>query len=287
MKLKVFYLLLMASLQVYAQSDFIREDKLWSQVTSPSNPQYPSTSTFIRMAGDTMINQIEYIKVFESEEAEMDHWNMIGYIREMDSGEVLYWDKRFESESLLYNFALQEGDSIQYLEDIYFFLDSIRTLPFGIYNEPQKHYFFSLGGHHLEETWIEGIGSLRGILCDLPSTQLVGEYTELLCFTEHDSMKYINERFNTCYFDNTGLERNLNKDISVYSHGHTIFINLMENQVEEYQIRILDPAGRIMLSSSFTGPGSQSYDVSELSKGVYIYHITFREGHKSGLLQVE
>ena len=281
--------LLLTSLVANSQSWFISDSKVWSQVRYGSTPGFPYTSTYIKMNGDTTLNQTDYTKVYKSASEGMQSWSLEGYIRETDTGTVYYQDKLQESESLLYDFGWQIGERIpsELYEDTYFYLDSIEVLPFGIFQDSLKHYYISTGGKYLEEVWIEGIGSLHGVLSNLDFVLWVGEYRELLCFTENDSLKYMNEAFNTCYFDNTGEEDHPIQEVNIEYNENSIRVHLPSKNQGAFECRLFDLNGREMLGTIITKSMEFNIDISSLSCGVYIIQIKGIDFHASKKILIQ
>ncbi len=123
----------------------------------------PIESYYIRIADDTLISEQLYKKVYRSNDSLHVHWFLEGFIRETDTGTVYYLKDEDGIESLLYDFGIDEHDSIQLPDgvDWYLYVDSVRIKPFGIYDEMRKHIFLSDYHSHNCQTWIAGVGSLR------------------------------------------------------------------------------------------------------------------------------
>lgn len=276
-------------IQSIAQPSFIREDKLWSQVRYSSTEGYPYTTKYTKFEGDTLINGYTYSKVFESWDEDMMNWEMVGFIRETDTFSVFYCDKYDQTERLLYDFGMQIGEGIPmpWSETEQFLLDSIRTQPFGIYQEPRKHFYFSYNGGSLVDVWIEGIGSLKGVLTGLEFYGFVGEYRELLCFSENDSLKYIFEKYNTCYFNNTRVEERLTEKIYIVYNNQSLIIDYVRLRLDRHQFSLFDITGRKVLYWELPLQDQVILEVPDLSKGIYVYYLGSNQSSFSGKILVQ
>jgi hypothetical protein len=105
------------------------------------------------------------------------------------------------SEELLYDFSINEGDSIydEYRND-YYYVDSIVPTLFGeetlnVYHITSKYLNFNF-------RWIEKLGSDFGVLKPYGAF-LVGAYFDLLCLNNGTELFYQNPNFGVCHRDNT------------------------------------------------------------------------------------
>jgi len=166
-------------------------------------PQVYYTETF-KLSGDTLIEDEMYMKLFMSEEEDPFTWNYIGALRE-DQQKVWYFPENSYSESLLYDFNLQQGDTVNFLYEP-MVVDSVVYKP--INGTDRKHIFFSYYGiSEFTEFWIEGIGSNRGVVYG-GTALFVGGWYYILCKSENNELVYMNPDYQTCYMISTGIEEN-------------------------------------------------------------------------------
>jgi len=112
-----------------------------------------------------------------------DGWNIVGYISEDGENEQCYFMNLNSDEGLIYDFSAEIGDTLQLWNSyqgnipIEAVIQEKDTVLIG--NSYRKRLITeSIVG--FGESWIEGIGSLRGLL--FPNWAMVGFYYSLLCF---------------------------------------------------------------------------------------------------------
>ncbi|MCF8346419.1 MAG: T9SS type A sorting domain-containing protein [Bacteroidales bacterium] len=269
---------------VYSQS-FISETKLWSNVVHGTEYGSPYVSFYIKMTIDSVISGNSYGKVYRSNDSLQLNWFIEGLIRETDTGTVYYRDVEDDTETLLYDFGVIELDSIQAIEgeDYFFYVDSIRIKPFGIYNELRKHIYLSADHIDNTETWIEGVGSLIGVLSDLSFHLTVGEARGLLCFTENDSLKY--NPSNSCFISGIFLyseQIDNNRLIEVKNNAGELIIKSNGAQCVRICIKIFDLKGRQFFAREVSNRETLNLSTLGLPNGLYIYQIQGGGSFKTG-----
>jgi hypothetical protein len=177
--------------------ELVLEEKIWSNTSIPSMPgEY--RSYWIKFEGDTIINDLNYKKVLRANDPLHSEWNVKGFIREDVANQKVYLYNNYSQEDmLLYDFSLEQGDSIlTYAGDRYAKVDTVLYEPFGNSTDTLKQIcFFS----SCSWKWIEGIGSLSGILEGLNAFYLVGGTLKLVCYYENNNLIYHNPDFETCF----------------------------------------------------------------------------------------
>lgn len=157
---------------------------------------YYSENEIFSINSDTLIETKKYNKLLLNGE-------FIGGIREDSFGIVYFYPKEYNenycidpnisAEYVLYNFTLNVEDTISNNEfcwnKIYEY-DSVF-----INNDYRKSVTIHNYGQR-EDTWIEGIGSIKGLL--YPIISEFEENYELLCYAYKDEVIYSNPRFNGC-----------------------------------------------------------------------------------------
>ena len=171
----IIMLLVMTALGLKAQdyNPLVEEEKRWNVVFSlegPSpTPQHHTTNAY-KVEGDTVVEETAYNMLFTTQSENYTNWELCGLLRETIEGQVYYrkyrWNQTFESETLLYDFSVQPGDSICYGSSTCLLL--LRKNDTILDDETvRKRYDFQYkeGGYLTDvyETWIEGIGSELGL----------------------------------------------------------------------------------------------------------------------------
>ena len=160
-------------------------------------------TTTTKFEGDTVVNGKSYLKVFESQDSLQTNWVQVGLIREDTNTHQVYFTDNYINEGLLYDFDLEIGDTV-YVENFYnsesvsLIVNNIDSII--INGNSRKKYFLYSEEYHRTEIWIEGIGSLRGILYSgkFPPP---GGGVELLCSHQDGSLIYINPNFAACFYN--------------------------------------------------------------------------------------
>jgi len=149
-----------------------------------------------------------YREVYEIEDSTQTNWSQVGLIREDTVNKRVYYSDGYSTEGLLYDFSISTGDTVV-VENAY--RDFISTLvcetidTVFISGEPKKRFSFYAvyqSRDFVVETWIEGIGSLYGVLnSGLGGSGFCGGTNELLCCKKNNTIIYFNTTYNSCYIE--------------------------------------------------------------------------------------
>ena len=133
------------------------------------------------------------------------------------------------------------------------------------------------------DTWIEGTGSLFGVLLS-GMCLLVGDSPQLLCFSENDTLKYFNPGFSTCYVVTGTDEKGALPDaVSVFpnpAEDH-LSVSVKEQSMLPLKITFTDPAGRRILECSLTMETTPINLTGLAAPPVLFYTISGRNGNVS------
>ncbi|MBU1369466.1 MAG: T9SS type A sorting domain-containing protein, partial [Bacteroidetes bacterium] len=126
---------------------------------------------------------------------------------------------------------------------------------------------------YYNETWIEGIGSNKGI-CWSGSIFVVGGWFRLLCMHENETLIYSNPNYESCYLI-TDINEIENPIMEVFPNPATTqtWLQLPENTaLSQIQIELYSPAGKLLHK---TKPSSNFHkiDVAHLPKGLYLVRL--------------
>ena len=247
----------------------------------------PIISAHYVLKGDTVIDKDTYLKVYRTVDQYSTN-SLHGFIRE-DSTHKVYFRNTNNGEGLLYDFNLAIGDTI----DIY--IQGHKTdfkayaKEFGVFTDMfQSRRTIVLQGVEIwteSETWIEGIGSIHGLLesC-IYLTPIVGSMTELLCFHENDSLKYLNPGFSGCSWPQyLGIEEDERKDGKIVIYPNPVtkesVIQFENNSGEEIFIQIYNVSGEIVNSFTINGNILPVLN-SDFTPGIYFYNANFLNSNK-------
>jgi len=91
--------------------NFVSENKKFYVLISSINPNVPLETFIYKFSGDTLINDIDYLKVFKTSDSLEIAWTSYGFIRETEDKEVFFRNLE-DSEGLLYDFDAEINDTI-------------------------------------------------------------------------------------------------------------------------------------------------------------------------------
>ena len=278
----------MATLCLRAQEydPLVGEGKQWNEVLTyvPWPPIHRETHAY-KMDGDTLFEGTAYKKLFTTQDEQYNNWEFCGLIRDTYEGQVFYRkyrrDRSFETETMLYDFSMQPGDSICYDESNCLLLlrKSDTILDNG---SIRKRYDFQYkeNGYLWEkyETWIEGIGSELGLLRP-GSLYLVGGTHDLLCYYEDEDLVWQNPRFNSCYINTDGVEENEAESwVTVYPNPATTWVAVdytLPAGATKAQMRIVNALGMTVATYDLQGKETQKVlDLRDMASGVYTYTVS-------------
>lgn len=278
-------LLVMTALGLKAQDyiPLVAEGKQWNVLyTYAPWPPINRVTNAYKVEGDTVVGGTTYRKLLTTRSEQYDNWSLWGLLRETEERQVFCrkyrWDHTFASETLLYNFLMQPGDSICYGSSTCLLL--LRKSDTILDDETvRKRYDFQYkeGGYLTDvyETWIEGIGSELGLLHS-GSMFLVGGSYDLLCYYENEDLIWQHPDFNSCYIGTDGVEENKAEAwISIHPNPTTGMIVVSGKNLN--QAEVLNLLGQRMATAQGKGETLQ-IDIANLPTDVYFVNITDEEG---------
>ncbi len=189
---------------VHQYEPIVADGKQWnvlfSYPWSPPEPQHMYTDIY-KIEGDSLVDGVSYKVMYTTRNEDLTGWSVCGVIRETEDRQVLYRRDGSSYDEILYDFSMEVGDTIimngsGFYPDWMFVVETNEIL---INGEPRKQIVleYPWGDH---EVWIEGIGSLYGII-DSGSLFLMGGSTNLLCYYEDGDLIWQNTTpgYDECY----------------------------------------------------------------------------------------
>ena len=182
-------------------------------------------TSVMKFGGDTIIGLHQYKKIIIDKDSSWFGIYFFEAAREDTISKQIFFHTG-NAEYLVYDFSLQQGDTFVtnisgcYIQMV---VDSVSTLTL-INGEVRKIMYLN------QDQWIEGIGSLVGIYYAGIINCINDVYTQLICFTENDTLKYMNNFYQSCYYNTTSLGEVENENIFIakpnpFSDYTTITIN--------------------------------------------------------------
>nr|NQU91223.1 T9SS type A sorting domain-containing protein [Bacteroidota bacterium] len=262
----------------------INSDNTWSIVAN-STAGGGDISSFYLKIDDTIVekNRRLYHKVFLTYDTLgiEDYWNHVGYMSEdTETGECYFMNLNLQ-EGMIYNFSACVGDTLQIwnsyqgnLPGEAIILDKDSVLIGDTYRVRLSVMNILRG---LEEYWIEGIGSIEGLL--FSNYWLIGIDYALLCFFENGELVYHNDEYSTCYYGlPTGIgDLSSSGDLIVYpnpvKNHHQVFIRIPDNEnIGINKLSIYSLSGSCIGSWQFYG-NQYTLILSTLQSGYYIVEL--------------
>ena len=245
--------------------------------------------------GDTIINSTLYTKIYKMYDSTILHPNSTYFaaIRENGNRQIYCLLPGF-SESILYDFNLNTGDTIFYniggglynnevdfWDENHYKIVSEKDSMLLLNNQYRKRW--SLEGNLGYQTWIEGIGSINwyGLFNPLITAMVLnGDGYQFACFKENDIVLYLNNMFcDQCFCQlYTGLEeQNIKNEESITlfpnpsSDKVTIRINETCNSI--YKLDIFDLAGKKQIGKTISFNIEIEIEIEDLKDGIYLIKI--------------
>lgn len=274
------------SLAAFSQQYYplIEEGRSWNVLTVVPNwgPPFDSTCYTVNylISGDSILNNTEYKKTYYSSEEIPTNWSLIGFIREDSVKRVWYRRIVDTNEVLIYDFSLLAGDSLKLGFDttMYYKVDSITTEI--VADSIRKKYWISQDDLYWKETWIEGIGSNRGILGSAMASA-VGGWAWFLCMSDDGVLTYMNPDFDSCYI-NTGLKEMHKPDFRIYPNPFTdrITIDFFDNNIDNINIvvSVYNSTGQKIINMLALEIKQLTIDLCNMPGG--IYYLTIQDDNK-------
>lgn len=204
-----------------------------------------------------------------------------GAMREdIQTGKIWYRYPYSTSEGLVYDFALQPGDTARLVNQLFGIdtLGLVITARDSVYMNNQWRAKLTLTNFELslQEWWIEGIGSSWGLLNSGNSFYAAAcGGQELLCFWEDGVQVFQNQAFPTCDFTPTGQpgpDDALSINIFPNPASQTITI---ENSPPDALLSLYSLDG-VAVSRSAGGGTIRQMNVSHLPSGLYTLTLSTR-----------
>jgi hypothetical protein len=160
-----------------------------------------SGTSSIKFGDTTIINGKTYLKVYESPDSLQLNWEQIGYIYEDTALKTVYFRNFWEEDGLLYDFSLDVGETV-YIDNYYIGFNNVMLTCCDIDSVFLNGSFKKRYWLNSFDVWIEGIGSIYGLLCSgVNASGMSGGFSQLLCSSTNDTVIYMDSTFNTCYID--------------------------------------------------------------------------------------
>lgn len=284
MKKLVYILLFLLTVPLLEAQEIVDNQKQWSILTGHCLPDYTTyTTTFFKFDEDTIIEGKLYQKVFISEDEYQEEWYFYGsFIRE--ENKKVYLREYYGEEGLIYDFNLHLGDMVEVnnpraISEVSLVLTEIDSVETS--DGYRERWKLTNVEFMISEYWIEGIGSMNGVLNS--STEvfggLCGTYI-LLCEEESGSTIYLNPEYEFCYY----LLLDDAAETEVQEHSFDIIyrptnqvVELVFYERENRNVHLTDINGR-KISRVQSAENNVRLSLMGSSKGLYIISVVQSDG---------
>ena len=289
MKNKLFTKLVLISLFLATTNSFAQQIvKQWNigvytEEMSDIHPDNFWKTNIYRTSGDTIINNVEYQKLYKSSDSLFSDSTYYTGVR-FDSNKI--YQISYNQEKLLFDFNLEVGDTIfdfyYYYENILMVVaDSVSSINLG--GENLKQIFvtyyckFNLNLSY-NDVWVENIGSMSNGLLNNGCYCLTGctDAHHLLCYKENDLLLYKNSHYNTCYKNTLPLEVEETKvdKYLIYPNPTSGILNLRGFSQNATTIKIHNTIGQQVYNKEVKPSTNKlQIDLNHLPKGLYFIDI--------------
>ena len=244
------------------------------------------STQYVYFDEDSIVAGSSYKKVFSCNDRLRENIMYEGLIREQNK-KTYFVPANSETEYLLYDFSLEEGISFEYRdfraqESATFYVNSVDFIE--INGSTKKRIQISYGDL-IVDTWIEGIGSLNGILYPCYRLFMSGGVRELLCYYQNDEFVYENSTYTGCYYDKPEevIPFMQQPDIGVSVYPNPVYTDdlLTISSPDEIilSVKLIDIlADEVIYSNDNVNTNTYFIDVSVLQNGFYVFAVWLKNG---------
>jgi hypothetical protein len=265
----LFLIILSASSQTLVDTN-----KIWNVYSSLNFGALTTTS--YKFDGEITIDDITYKVLWQTSDPTRADWNEYSYLRQ-DEKKVYQRMSFQEQEYLLYDFDLDEGETFQGQTmyntcTVNLTVESIDSVSL---ENGEKRKRITFEGYPEQYVWIEGIGSLNGLL-EPAHDQCVADLSfGLLCFTEDGSLKYNHPNLESCYVNTVDIddpENALSFKATPNPFHKNVTVSFNYTNPNSYEIRITDSRGLEVLNSQSIS-GKATINTMKLESGLYFIQL--------------
>jgi hypothetical protein len=249
----------------------VAETSLWSVYHYYCKADDNPFSRFVKFQGNVTVNDTVYKQIWICEDTLTEPWTSSGLIREDSLKRV--WERSSPQfpEFLKYDFSALPGDTLWLSDNPYPYImgdqDSLQLLN-GTWRK-QYHLTFPFWPD-CDETWVEGIGCLRGVL-ESGMCSAVGDNPDLICALNHDTVLYHNSLFSECHLI-TGIQPSEIQVVRVSPNPASGYATMeFQSSSSQWKLILTDLTGRIFRQVTVSkGTTSLQIDLNNLAPGLYL-----------------
>jgi len=180
---------------------------------------------------------------------------------------------------LYFDFSAQLGDSLALYSPYYnttdtFIVSQVSTVEINSITRKKITLDYFSSNYQLQNAdwWIEGIGSLKGLIYGNTSPQFVGSQYALLCFSNFSQVLYQDPNSTFCYSTNVGIEEIHNNPMRIYPNPVEDVLSILDLPLKKLNLKIIDLCGNILVKKEINGENDR-INLSNLKPGMYLVFI--------------
>lgn len=219
------------------------------------------------------IGGLEYQTIYVQSEV---NGNYLDGAYRNEENQVYYckWNgSSYDSEELLYDYDLEEGDYFHDDDEHPMYVTEVTTITDKMGGLRKKITFGFIDLEDVTECWVEGIGSSWGFMnvgLYEAAHGSEGEMYHLLCYHVNDDVVYVNPEYNDCDLPFAVGDNHVEATVSIYPNPASEVIKILnDNNLNITSIEIIDLTGRAVLNTNKT----DDIDISEIPEGQYFVKI--------------
>ena len=278
---------------------FPDSNAVWSEINGLNDPPWRIYHLFGLLNQDTVIDSIKYNKLFSFSDTIFieENANYIGGIREDSLKRVYYkgknvfesyiYDSHPDEEKLLYDFALNVGDTFKlnqsyaFFEENFLIVSKIDSLL--INNKYRRRINFGHDSTNLIEVWVEGIGNIpRGLLYTSDPSMATCDFNNtLICYKQNDTLLYMDSTYSKCYFYYDAIKENkiFEKNIKIFPNPVTDISILDFSKFNDIEfINIYSLEGTLVKQINTKGKNKIIINRKDYLPGMYFYRAKSSKG---------
>ncbi len=280
---------------------FPSKNTVWTEMyTNPYPDEFSVFHCFALKNNDTIINNLVYHKLYHSTDTNFTEKTLCGGLREENRkiyyysiNPISYTDMTIPSDTevLLYDFSLKLNDTLTYLKYRISGGPLYTTFIDSIYIGTGYREFWHFGESPVPNIdlfpwaeWVEGIGSLRGLLFATGTYPDNGLWNDLICFKQNNQLLYHNNSYSQCYYinaDSTAInKKQVNYSINIFPNP-IHYEGIAEFSPNGYSsMDITDIYGIVRREYNIDGLSSLEIYKNELPTGVYFFVFIGKQGDR-------
>lgn len=290
MKTAIIFTVLLLPTMLWGQiiNHFDNLDSKWNvartyPAANQQNPNFVATTTTVYgFQGDTTINSKQWVKLYSTNDSLFENNLVFRGVLRAENNKVFYIDTSNRLDTL-YDFNLSLGDSV--LFDLYGthpeWLQVISVDSIQISGEFYKRLKFAepslIAFDELNEIWIEGIGSIHGLLFPnfpVKFSQEMPDSMFLTCSFSDNHQVWKHPSYANCYLNIVlGVDKLEFFDLKIYPNPFWDKIYFENSRIGNYDFAVLNSLGQVVRQIQIES-SNQSIDLAELKAGIYFLRIS-------------